>query len=174
MDPLALSLHDYRRQERRTLRLLRRARAGDDAGADRSARRKKNFVILNRYPYTSGHVMVVPYAQWPFAAFDPDTLTEMMQLAKRIQAAQEVIYHPDGYNLGMNVGRAAGAGIADHLHLHLLPRWIGDTNFMTTIAETASPRGTRRDLARLHRALEMPPALAPGPPPATVAGENQR
>jgi len=68
----------------------------------------------------------------------------MMQLAVRVQAAQENLYHPDGFNLGMNIGRAAGAGIAGHIHLHVLPRWIGDTNFMTTTGETrVDPRGLR-------------------------------
>ena len=96
-----------------------------------------NFVILNRYPYTTGHVMIVPYLHTAnFAGLDAATTAEMMQLAQRVQAAMEWIYHPDGFNLGMNLGRSAGAGIADHLHLHLLPRWSGDTNFMTTIGET--------------------------------------
>src|SRR5277367_4484218 len=77
----------------------------------------KNFVILNRYPYTSGHVMVVPYAHGgDFSACEADTLTEMMALAKRVQGALETIYHPEGYNLGMNIGRPAGAGITNHLH----------------------------------------------------------
>jgi ATP adenylyltransferase len=111
--------------------------AGDDAQSLIVLRAKKNFVILNRYPYTSGHVMVVPYAhQATLAASEPETLAEMMDLAQRIQQALEQLYRPDGYNLGMNIGRAAGAGIAGHLHLHVLPRWIGDTNFMTVVGET--------------------------------------
>ena len=97
----------------------------------------KNFIILNRYPYTSGHVMIVPYAHTAdFARLDAETTSELMRLAQRVQAALAGIYHPDGFNLGMNLGRAAGAGIAGHLHLHLLPRWLGDTNFMTTVGET--------------------------------------
>jgi ATP adenylyltransferase len=100
-------------------------------------RAEKSFIILNRYPYTSGHLMVVPYAHTAdFAGLDIATVTEMMQLAQRAQAALQNIYHPDGFNLGMNLSRPAGAGIADHLHLHLVPRWTGDTNFMTTIGET--------------------------------------
>ncbi len=99
----------------------------------------------------------------------------MMQLAQRVEGALEGIYHPEGYNMGLNIGRAAGAGIAGHLHLHVLPRWVGDTNFMTTVAETrVLPEELSETFARLHRALEMPPAPAPGPAPATVAGENQR
>ena len=100
-------------------------------------RGEKNFIILNRYPYTSGHLMVVPYAHTSdFAGLDKETTAEMMSLAQRAQLALQEIYHPDGFNLGMNLGRSAGAGIAEHLHLHLLPRWTGDTNFMTTVGET--------------------------------------
>ncbi len=97
----------------------------------------KNFIILNRYPYTSGHVMIVPYTHTAdFARLPAETTSEMMALAQRVQMALETVYHPQGFNLGMNLGRSAGAGIADHLHMHLLPRWQGDTNFMTTVSET--------------------------------------
>jgi ATP adenylyltransferase len=115
----------------------------------------KNFVILNRYPYTSGHVMIVPYAHTAdFAGLDAATSAEMMQLAQRVQAALEAVYHPGGFNLGMNLGRSAGAGIADHLHLHLLPRWNGDTNFMTTVGETRmQPEELSTTYARLRKAL---------------------
>jgi ATP adenylyltransferase len=115
----------------------------------------KNFVILNRYPYTSGHLMIVPYAHTAdFARLDTETTTEMMLLAQRMQAAIEGVYHPAGYNLGMNLGRSAGAGIADHLHLHLLPRWTGDTNFLTTIGETRlEPEELATTYAKLCQAL---------------------
>jgi ATP adenylyltransferase len=97
----------------------------------------KNFVILNRYPYTAGHVMVVPYAHTAdFSGLEKETAAEMMLITQRVQAAIENTYHPDGFNVGMNLGRSAGAGIADHLHMHLVPRWVGDTNFMTTVSET--------------------------------------
>jgi ATP adenylyltransferase len=117
----------------------------------------KNFVILNRFPYTSGHVMIVPYAHTAdFAGLDAETTSEMMLLAQRAQAALESVYHPGGFNLGMNLGRAAGAGIADHLHLHLLPRWQGDTNFMTTIGETRlEPEKLSTTYARLRAALGL-------------------
>ena len=109
----------------------------DDPQALIVFRGAKNFVILNRYPYTSGHVMVVPYQHTAdLPATDPETLAEMMVLAQRVQLALEKTYHPQGYNLGMNLGRAAGAGVTGHLHLHVLPRWSGDTNFMTSVAET--------------------------------------
>lgn len=111
--------------------------AGDDAKSLIAFRGSKNFVILNRFPYTSGHVMVVPYEHLAdFSAADVPTISEMIQLAQRIQRALEGIYHPEGYNLGMNLGRAAGAGVTHHFHLHILPRWAGDSNFMTTVSET--------------------------------------
>jgi ATP adenylyltransferase len=95
------------------------------------------FICLNAYPYTSGHVMVLPYAHLDrLAALPAETAHEMMDLAQRTEQVLEKLYHPHGFNFGMNVGRAAGAGVAGHLHLHALPRWAGDTNFMTTVAET--------------------------------------
>jgi ATP adenylyltransferase len=116
-----------------------------------------NFVILNRYPYTSGHVMIVPYAHTAdFAGLDSTTSAEMMALAQRVQAALDGVYHPDGFNLGMNLGLSAGAGIADHLHLHLLPRWAGDTNFMSTVGETRlEPEELSTTYARLRKALNL-------------------
>jgi ATP adenylyltransferase len=115
----------------------------------------KNFIILNRYPYTSGHVMIVPYAHTAdFAGLERETAAEMMLLSQRVQAAIDDVYHPDGFNLGMNLGRSAGAGIADHLHMHLLPRWTGDTNFMTTVSETRlEPEELSVTYTRLRQAL---------------------
>ena len=96
-----------------------------------------NFIILNIYPYTSGHLMIVPYAHLSdLAQADKHTTDEMMDLAKHCQIILREIYQPDGINLGMNFGKAAGAGIAEHFHMHILPRWIGDANFMTSIGET--------------------------------------
>ena len=117
----------------------------------------KNFVILNRYPYTSGHVMIVPYAHTAdFSGLERDTAAEMMLLSQRVQAAIEDVYHPDGFNLGMNLGRSAGAGIADHLHMHLLPRWTGDTNFMTTVGETRlEPEELSTTYTKLRQALAL-------------------
>jgi ATP adenylyltransferase len=115
----------------------------------------KNFVILNRYPYTAGHVMVVPYAHTAdFSGLEKETAAEMMLLAQRVQAAIDDVYHPHGFNLGMNLGRSAGAGIADHLHMHLVPRWTGDTNFMTTVSETRlEPEELSVTYTKLRKAL---------------------
>lgn len=96
-----------------------------------------NFVILNIYPYTSGHLMIVPFEHTAdLPALAKETSDEMMDLAKRAQALLQETYHPHGFNLGMNLGQAAGAGVSDHLHLHVLPRWAGDANFMSTVGET--------------------------------------
>jgi ATP adenylyltransferase len=131
------------------------AEGKDDSKSLIVLRSRKNFVILNRYPYTSGHVMVVPYAHLAtLAAMDAETLAEMMTLARRIEEALSKLYHPDGYNLGMNIGRSAGAGIAGHLHLHVLPRWAGDTNFMTTVGRTrVQPEELTTTYERLRGAL---------------------
>lgn len=95
------------------------------------------FVVMNLYPYITGHLMVVPYLHTGEFDSTPKVITdEMMDLAKRSQAVLREVYHPAGFNLGMNIGSAAGAGIADHIHIHVLPRWSGDTNFMTTVGET--------------------------------------
>ncbi len=109
--------------------------------ADRAAhivyRGKDCFICLNAFPYSSGHVMVIPYAhQQSLAAIDEAAALEMMVLARRSETALRAVYRPHGINLGMNLGKAAGAGVDEHLHLHVLPRWVGDTNFMTVTAET--------------------------------------
>lgn len=95
------------------------------------------FICLNAYPYTSGHVMVMPYAHLDrLARLDAETLHEMADLAQLTERALQRLYRPHGFNIGMNLGQAGGAGVAGHLHLHALPRWAGDTNFMTTIGGT--------------------------------------
>jgi ATP adenylyltransferase len=100
-------------------------------------RGKHCFITLNAYPYTSGHVMIMPYAhldrlaQLPMAAAH-----ELMDLSQRTERVLEQVYRPHGLNFGMNLGVAAGAGVAGHLHLHAMPRWVGDTNFMTVVGET--------------------------------------
>ena len=108
---------------------------------DRSAlivhRGEHCFVILNAYPYTSGHVMVVPYAHLDSLLNLPRNASfEMMELTQKLEGVFRQLYHPDGINLGMNIGKAAGAGVAGHIHMHVLPRWVADANFMTTVGET--------------------------------------
>ena len=100
-------------------------------------RAKRNFIVLNLYPYTSGHLMIVPYEHVDnLAGAAPETLQEMMLLAQQAQRHMSAIYKPAGFNLGMNLGESAGAGIVGHIHLHVLPRWPGDTSFITTVGET--------------------------------------
>jgi ATP adenylyltransferase len=100
-------------------------------------RGKHCFICLNAYPYTSGHVMVVPFAHLDRLAGMPSNAAhEMMDLAQQTEKVLTQLYRPHGLNFGMNLGQAAGAGVAGHLHLHALPRWVGDTNFMTTVSET--------------------------------------
>lgn len=96
-----------------------------------------NFVVLNRYPYTSGHLMVVPYRHVAdLAGLDDAIASELMALTRAAERHLRRIYRPDGLNLGMNIGESAGAGIAGHIHMHVLPRWTGDANFMTTVGQT--------------------------------------
>ncbi len=95
------------------------------------------YVVLNLFPYTSGHLLIVPYAHIGLIAQAEKSITdELMDLAKKAQQALADEYRPEGFNIGMNLGRSAGAGVADHFHLHVLPRWNGDTNFTTTVGET--------------------------------------
>ncbi|MBA2501352.1 MAG: HIT domain-containing protein [Pyrinomonadaceae bacterium] len=100
-------------------------------------RAEHNYIVLNLYPYASGHLLIVPYEHTAdLDEASEATTAELMRLTVRCQTALRAAYAPDGFNLGMNLGRAAGAGVAAHIHLHILPRWTGDANFMTTIGET--------------------------------------
>ncbi len=100
-------------------------------------RGRQVFVILNRYPYTSGHILVVANRHVPsLENLDPETRGEMMELSTRAMRVLRDVYQPQAFNLGANIGAAAGAGIADHVHLHVVPRWTGDSNFMQSLAET--------------------------------------
>jgi ATP adenylyltransferase len=108
-----------------------------DADAKIIHRGEHCFIILNSFPYTSGHVMVVPFAHLDELQKLPETAAqEMMALSQKMERVLRQVYSPDGINLGMNIGRAAGAGVAGHIHMHILPRWVGDTNFMTVTGES--------------------------------------
>jgi ATP adenylyltransferase len=118
--------------------VLCRARDGED-GTDRLLvhATELSFVVMNLFPYSGGHVMVAPRRHvGTLGEATLEELGEMMALARRLEAVFREEYRPDGINLGMNLGRPAGAGVADHIHLHLVPRWTGDTSFMTVIGET--------------------------------------
>lgn len=100
-------------------------------------RGEHSFVILNRYPYSNGHLMIAPYPH--VATLEEakvEALEEIMRLAQQAEKALRIVYRPEGFNLGFNIGRCAGAGIAGHIHLHVLPRWTGDASFITTVGET--------------------------------------
>ncbi len=128
-------------------------------------RAERSFVLLNRYPYTSGHVLISPYAHVAtLAETEVATLEEMMRLAQRCESALRRVYRPDGLNFGFNIGQAAGAGVAGHIHMHGLPRWSGDTSFMTTVGETrVLPEHLAATREKLAAALsEMPNVLSPG------------
>ncbi len=117
------------------------------------------FILLNRYPYTTGHLMIVPYAHVSkLSQTTPAASAEMMDLSRLCEHVLESVYRPDGINLGLNIGAAAGAGIAQHLHLHMLPRWSGDANFMTSVAHTrVLPESLEETYEKLHRAFSEPP-----------------
>jgi ATP adenylyltransferase len=112
--------------------------AQDDGVESLILHRSQNaFVILNRFPYTNGHMMVVPYAHEPtIEQLDEQTLTELMILTNHAVSVLRKAYHARAFNIGINIGEVAGAGVAEHVHIHVVPRWSGDTSFMSTTAET--------------------------------------
>ena len=114
------------------------AQAMEDGTENLIAHRGQHaYVILNRYPYTSGHLMVVPSAHKAnFEELDSQTRAEMMELATQCMTVLRKIYNPEAFNMGANIGEAAGAGIKEHVHIHIVPRWAGDTNFMSAVGET--------------------------------------
>jgi ATP adenylyltransferase len=134
---------------------VRIGQSNDDEANYVVARSRSCFALLNTFPYTGGHLMVVPYRQ--VADLDEmtdDELTDLMKLARRCQGAVRRVMKPDGFNLGINLGKAAGAGIQEHLHLHIVPRWQGDSNFMPVIAQTSVvPQALRELAAQLRAAL---------------------
>ena len=129
------------------------AQSSDDEANYVIARERTCFALLNTYPYTGGHLMVVPYRQTAdLNDLTEEELTGLLQLARRCQNALTQVMHPDGFNLGMNLGKVAGAGILEHLHLHIVPRWQGDTNFMPILAGTTVVPQALRELATQLRA----------------------
>ena len=117
------------------------------------------FALLNKYPYTGGHLMVVPYKQTPdLHGLTDGELTDLMLLTRRCQDALTAVMKPEGFNIGINLGKAAGAGIEQHLHVHIVPRWAGDTNFMPVIAgTTVLPQALVELAGQLRAALARPP-----------------
>jgi ATP adenylyltransferase len=122
------------------------------------------YVVLNRYPYTSGHVMIVPYEHLDrLQGLAAEAAPEMMQLAQAWEGVLQRAYRPDGINLGMNLGKAAGAGIAGHIHMHLLPRWVADANFISTVGETrVLPESLEQTWERLRTAVAEGPVAGIG------------
>jgi len=113
------------------------AQSSDDVENFIVVRERTCFALLNRYPYNGGHLMVVPYKEVPdLNGLTDDELTELWKLVRRCSNALTAVMKPDGFNIGINLGKVAGAGIAEHLHIHIVPRWNGDTNFMPVIANT--------------------------------------
>lgn len=131
------------------------AASADDEESLIVYRAKFTFVMLNRYPYTSGHLMIAPYEHVPRLSHATEEATgEMMRVARRAERILETAYKPGGLNIGMNLGEAAGAGIEQHIHLHVLPRWSGDANFMTSVAMTrVLPEALNETYAKLREAF---------------------
>lgn len=131
------------------------AQSNDDEGNLVVTRERTCYALLNRYPYNGGHLMIVPYKQTAdLAGLTEQELADLMLLTRRCQAALTALMHPDGFNIGINLGKCAGAGIVEHLHIHIVPRWIGDTNFMPVIAGVGVlPQALSEVAAKLRAAL---------------------
>lgn len=131
------------------------AQSSDDEANLVICRGEHCYALMNAYPYNGGHVMVVPYQQVPdWDGLADGALLELLTLTRRVQAAIRAVMRPDGFNVGVNLGKVAGAGIVEHLHLHIVPRWNGDTNFMPVIAGTSVvPEALRETAAKLRSAL---------------------
>jgi len=142
------------------------AQSSDDEANHVIARDRTCYALLNTYPYTGGHLMIVPYKQVPdFGGLTDDELRDLLLLTRRCQDALTRVMKPDGFNIGVNLGKAAGAGIIEHLHIHVVPRWNGDTNFMAVIANTTVVPQALKELAgQLRAALALAPDTASRPP----------
>ena len=131
------------------------AQSSDDEGNHVICRERSCFAVLNLYPYTGGHLMVLPYRQvTDFDGLMDDELLDLMKLVRRCQNALTRVMKPDGFNIGVNLGRVAGAGVTEHLHVHIVPRWNGDTNFMPVLAgTTVVPEALKEVAAKLRAVL---------------------
>jgi ATP adenylyltransferase len=131
------------------------ARSSDDEANLVLTRDKTCFALLNSYPYTGGHLMIVPYKQTPdFDDLTEEEMADLLKLTRRCQKALREVMQPHGFNIGVNLGKVAGAGIVEHLHLHVVPRWNGDTNFMAVLANTSVvPEALKEIAVKLRRAL---------------------
>lgn len=131
------------------------AQSSDDEANYVVARERTCYALLNKYPYTGGHLMIVPYKQSPdLNGLTVEELTDLMSLTRRCQNALTQVMKPDGFNLGINLGKCAGAGVDGHLHIHIVPRWNGDTNFMPVLANiTVVPLALSELAAQLRAAL---------------------
>ena len=134
------------------------AQAKEDSAENLIAfRGEHSYVILNRFPYTSGHLMVIPFEHKSnLEELDSATRAEMMELTSRCTTILKDIYRPQGFNVGVNIGEAAGAGVLGHVHIHIVPRWMGDTNFMSSIGETrVLPESLEDTYTRVRTAFEV-------------------
>ncbi len=127
------------------------AQSNDDEANYVIARDRTCYALLNTYPYTGGHLMIVPYRQTPdLNGLTDEELADLLKLTRRCQNALQNVMKPDGFNIGLNLGKVAGAGLAGHLHIHLVPRWQGDTNFMTVFSDIRSiPEHLKQTYAKL-------------------------
>lgn len=132
--------------------------AAEDGARQILFRGEHAVVMMNRYPYTNGHLMIAPFRHTAeLAELSPDEVLEMYQLTSMAQRILKETMQPQGFNLGMNLGRAAGAGVEDHLHLHLVPRWLGDTNFMPVFDEVrVIPQHLEATYVLLRRHFQQP------------------
>ncbi len=131
------------------------AQSSDDEANYVIARARTCYALLNTYPYTGGHLMIVPYKQvQDLDGLTDEEMTDLLRLTRRCQAALKSVMKPDGFNIGINLGKVAGAGILEHLHIHVVPRWQGDTNFMPVLANTTVvPQALKELAAQLRKVL---------------------
>lgn len=132
------------------------AQSNDDEANCVIARERTCYALLNTYPYTGGHLMVVPYKQVrDLNELTDEEMTDLFKLTRRCQNALTRVMRPEGFNIGMNLGKVAGAGILEHLHIHVVPRWQGDTNFMPVLAgTTVVPQALKELAGQLREALK--------------------